>query len=92
MENREAIEKLERQSKLICLGCIHPSMIGWCENHCQLPEAFNMAISALEKQLVDKCCETCKYKTQLLEKWRCRECYRESNREDYWEPYTEEEL
>ena len=54
MENREAIEKLERQLKAICLDCKHRSVIGWCENHCRLPEAFNMAISALEKQEADR--------------------------------------
>ena len=56
MEQREAIEKLERHSKLICHGCVHPSMVGWCDNHCKLPEAFNMAISALEKQDAIKAC------------------------------------
>ena len=62
MENKEAIEKLERQSKLICHGCMHPSMVGWCENHCQLPEAFKMAISALEEKERNKVhCGECKY-------------------------------
>ena len=54
-------------------------------------EAFNIAISALEKQSVDKCCETCKHKDRLASEWRCSECFRASNLEDYWEPYTEEE-
>lgn len=48
MKPNEASKKLEFHSKQICHGCIHPSMVGWCENHCQLPEAFKMAISALE--------------------------------------------
>lgn len=48
MKPSEASKKLEFHSKQICHGCVHPSMVGWCENHCQLPEAFNMAISALE--------------------------------------------
>ena len=62
MENREAIEKLERQLKAICLGCKHRSVIGWCENHCRLPEAFNMAISALEEKERNKVhCGECKY-------------------------------
>ena len=30
----------------------------------QLAEALQIAISALEKQEVDKCCETCKYKSR----------------------------
>lgn len=50
MNPSEASKKLEFHSKQICHGCVHPSMVGWCENHCQLPEAFKMAISALEKQ------------------------------------------
>jgi len=54
-------------------------------------EAFDLAISALEKQAVDKCCETCKHKDRLASEWRCSECFRASNLEDYWEPYTEEE-
>lgn len=48
MKPNEASKKLEFHSKQICHGCVHPSMVGWCENHCQLPEAFKMAISALE--------------------------------------------
>lgn len=50
MKPSEASKKLEFHSKQICHGCMHPSMVGWCENHCQLPEAFQMAISALKKQ------------------------------------------
>lgn len=50
MKPSEASKKLEFHSKQTCHGCVHPSMVGWCENHCQLPEAFEMAISALEKQ------------------------------------------
>lgn len=47
MKPSEASKKLEFHSKQICHGCVHPSMVGWCENHCQLPEAFKMAIAAL---------------------------------------------
>lgn len=51
------------------------------------------AIEALEKQeqTIDKSCETCKHKGRLVSEWRCCECFRASNLEDYWEPYTEEE-
>ena len=56
-----------------------------------IKDALDMAISALEKQTVDKCCETCKHKDRLASEWRCSECFRTSNLEDYWEPYTEEE-
>lgn len=54
MKLSEASKKLEFHSKQICHGCVHPSMVGWCESHCQLPEAFEMAISALEKQEQDR--------------------------------------
>lgn len=54
MKPSEASKKLEFHSKQICHGCMHPSMVGWCENHCRLPEAFKMAISALEKQEEDR--------------------------------------
>lgn len=54
MKPSEASKKLEFHSKQICHGCVHPSMVGWCENHCQLPEAFKMAISALEQQEADR--------------------------------------
>lgn len=54
MKPSEASKKLEFHSKHICHGCMHPSMVGWCENHCQLPEAFKMAISALKKQEEDR--------------------------------------
>ena len=38
-------------------------------------EAVSMAISALKKQSVDKCCETCKHKRHTAIEWPCRECY-----------------
>lgn len=91
MKPSEASKKLEFHSKQICHGCVHPSMVGWCENHCQLPEAFEMAISALEKQSVDKCCETCKYKNRSAREIPCCDCYMESCFEDCYEPYTKEE-
>lgn len=50
MTKKEAAEKLQRESKLLCHGCMHPQEVGWCENHCKLPEAFDMAIQALEAQ------------------------------------------
>ena len=51
-------------------------------------EAFSMAISALEKQEVDKCCETCKYEHLELDAYPCCDCIRAK---DHYEPYTEEE-
>lgn len=47
MTREEAIEKLKRERNGVCRGCAHPSMVGWCENHCKLPEAYDMAIEAL---------------------------------------------
>ena len=32
MKPSEASKKLEFHSKQICHGCVHPSMVGWCEN------------------------------------------------------------
>ena len=48
MTEKEAIEILEREWTQKCHVCIHPAMVGWCENHCKLPEAFKMAISSIE--------------------------------------------
>lgn len=47
MTKKEAAEKLQQESKLICHGCMHPQEVGWCKNHCKLPEAFDMAIETL---------------------------------------------
>ena len=50
MTREEAIEKLERNKAFMCHGCMHPQMIGWCEDHCQMPEAIDMAIEALKSE------------------------------------------
>ena len=47
MTKKEAAEKLQRELKLLCHECMHPQEVGWCKNHCKLPEAFDMAIEAL---------------------------------------------
>lgn len=49
MTNKEAAEKLKKQKKLVCFDCMHPQTVGWCENYCQLPEAYDKAIKALLK-------------------------------------------
>ena len=54
-------------------------------------EAVDMAISALEKQEVDKCCETCKHKNRPVEESPCCDCYMSTAFDDSYEPYTEEE-
>ena len=51
MQTQRAIEMLEQQKNLICHDCIHPAMVEWCENHCKLSEAFDMAVDAMKKQI-----------------------------------------
>ena len=83
MENREAIASL----KTLCNTC---TMFPKCVNN--KPECFQaieMAISALKKQSVDKCCETCKYEHLELDAYPCCDCIRAK---DHYEPYTEEEV
>ena len=83
MENREAIASL----KTLCNTC---TMYPKCVN--DKPECFQaieMAISALEKQEADKCCETCKYEHLELDAYPCCDCIRAK---DHYEPYTEEEV
>lgn len=53
-----------------------------------IKDALDMAISALEKQSADKCCETCKYEHLELDAYPCCDCIRAK---DHYEPYTEEE-
>lgn len=50
MTNEEAIGLLKRQKIALCYDCMHPQTANWCEDHCLYPEAFDMAISALEVQ------------------------------------------
>lgn len=96
MENREAltifceIQKCRHQA-------LHTNDCGDCER-CQyrleqeqIDGAVALAISALKKQTVDKCCETCKYKNRSAREIPCCDCYMESCFEDCYEPYTEEE-
>jgi hypothetical protein len=57
----------------------------------ELRDALDLAISALKKQSVDKCCETYKYKNRSAQKIPCCDCYMASCFEDCYEPYTEED-
>ena len=86
MENRKAIEWLK--------GCVvayevdnkgKPNGNVTCE---LIQEVIDMAISALEKQEVDKCCETCKYEHLDLDEYPCCDCIRAK---DHYISYTEEE-
>ena len=53
-----------------------------------IKDALDLAIAALEKQSVDKCCETCKYELLELDAYPCCDCIRAK---DHYEPHTEEE-
>ena len=73
---------------------LHTNDCGNCER-CQyrleqeqIDGAVALAISALEKQSADKCCETCKYEHLELDAYPCCDCIRAK---DHYEPYTEEE-
>ena len=85
MENREAIEYLNdvRNGIHIPAPGIERPLLNDKEK-----EAIDLAISALEKQEADKCCETCKYEDLELEAYPCSDCIRAK---DHYEPYTEEE-
>ena len=54
----------------------------------QLAEAFDLSISALKKQEVNKCCEACKYKHLDVDACPCCDCIRAK---DHYIPYTGEE-
>lgn len=66
--------------------------IEWFENRIavmpesETKEMFRIAISALKKQEVDKCCETCKYKSRSSQEIPCCDCYMSSCLEDCYEP------
>lgn len=88
MTNREAIEYLNdvRNGIHIPAPGVELPLLNDKEK-----EAVDLAISALKKQEVDKCCETCKYKSHSAQEIPCCDCYMASCFEDCYEPYTEEE-
>ena len=47
MTNEEAINMMEREKRIACFDCMHPQVVGYCEDVCKLTEAFDMAIEAL---------------------------------------------
>ena len=77
-----------KESAKVIFGVLHDDWFSWTP---EVVEAFNMAISALEKQEVDKCCETCKHKKRSVEESPCCDCYMSTAFDDSYEPYTEEE-
>ena len=76
MTNREAIKMLKTILRTVYLG------------NRKFIESVEKAISVLEKQTADKCCETCKYEDLELEAYPCCDCIRAK---DHYEPCTEEE-
>ena len=50
MDKSEAIKILTRYKAFVCMDCIHPSEVGWCENYCKLPQAIDTAIEALSEE------------------------------------------
>ena len=48
MTNQEAIRILAREKQMTCADCMHPQIVGYCEDYCKLPEAYDMAIQALK--------------------------------------------
>ena len=80
MTEREAIERIQNDLKLH-----HDDLSG------QYRKALRFAISALEKQEADKCCETCKNRSRSAQEIPCCDCYMASCFEDCYEPYMEEE-
>ena len=78
-----------KESAKVIFGVLHDDWFSWTP---EVVEAFNMAISALKKQAVDKCCETCKHKNCSVEEPPCCDCYISTAFDDSYEPYTEEEV
>ena len=90
MRSDEAARIIEKEKRCVLTDCERPE----CKNCVlvmdtgEILEALDMAISALKKQEVDKCCETCKYEHLDLDEYPCCDCIRAK---DHYEPYTEEE-
>ena len=84
MDNKKAAEIL----RAIKVGTAHAFL-----NDDAITSALDTAISALEKQeqIVDASCETCKHKNRSGNTYPCFGCFRASDQDDYYEPYTEDE-
>lgn len=59
MDKAKAIQIIKSDFKMGCGCCMHPSEVGWCDNKCQSKKAINMAIEALQIDLVR--CKDCKH-------------------------------
>ena len=46
----EAIKRLEIEKKRTCLGCMHPQSYRYCEEVCQIQEAFEIVLKEVKKK------------------------------------------
>lgn len=74
MTNTEAIEVLQFNTEFV---------------DAEFEDALNLAISALEKQEIDKCCETCRHKYGSQQEPPCCDCYLATAYEDCYEAEEE---
>ena len=51
MKTEEVITKMKRQKQTCCKMCLHPDELGWCEEHCKLPQAYDFVIEMLNDKL-----------------------------------------
>ena len=75
-----------KESAKVIFDVLYDDFFSWTPN---TVDAFNNAISALEKQTVDKCCETCKYKDRNSFEEPCDGCYFAYDFEDCYEAEEE---
>ena len=90
MRPDEAARIIEKEKRCVLADCERPECknCGLVMDTGEILEALDMAISALKKQEVNKCCETCKHKHLDVDASPCCDCIRAK---DHYIPYTEEE-
>ena len=79
---------MEKEKAITILQAVKAGTADAFIRKASIKDALDLAIAALEKQSVDKCCETCKYELLELDAYPCCDCIRAK---DHYEPYTEEE-
>ena len=47
MTNKEAVEIMEYQRKMVCACCLHPQEYDYCDKYCKVQKAYYMAIDSL---------------------------------------------
>lgn len=74
--------------------CVELERAKHWDGHTEKDATRLLSLPALEKQeqVVDASCETCKYKNRSGNTYPCFGCFRASDQDDYYEPYTEEEV